>query len=66
MAEWLSNLFEEPSKSCSGEQQTAMSELKANECKSCHQNRGKAIFELKNYGDMINKYSRRRPNAVEQ
>ena len=23
---------------------------------SCHQNRGKAIFELKNYGDMINKY----------
>jgi hypothetical protein len=52
------NLFLNPSESCSADQKTAMSQLKADNCNSsnCHQNRGKAIFELGNYGAMIDKY----------
>jgi hypothetical protein len=54
----LPNLFSSPSSACSPEQQDAMSKLGADTCNSgaCHANRGKAIFELGNYGDMINKY----------
>jgi hypothetical protein len=46
------NLLVNPSEACPAEK-TAMSQFT---CNGCHQNRGKAIFELKNYGDMINKY----------
>ena len=55
------NLLVNPSEACPAEK-IAMSQFT---CNGCHQNRGKAIFELKNYGDMINKYVAGESHAAE-
>jgi hypothetical protein len=52
------NLFTRPSESCSAAKKNEISALNPDSCNgsTCHQKRGKAIFELGNYRDMINKY----------